>query len=197
MATTRPKRSIDLRVARTRATLHDALLALIPDKGYEAITVSDICERAKIARSTFYMHYTGKDDLMRSGFKNLHDLVGNSQMLASTQRNPMKCNLAFSRAIFEHARGHAHLHRTLIGSRGGTIAIDMIRQVLCEVVRRQLFAAGTKPKDAVHRELVVNYMVGAFMGVVAWWLDGGAELPIERIDDMFRHLASEGMASLN
>jgi hypothetical protein len=40
-------------------------------------------------------------------------------------------------------------------------------------------------------------MVGAFMGVVAWWLDGGAKLPIERIDDMFRHLASEGMASLN
>src|SRR6516165_9018853 len=135
MATTRPRRSIDRRVARTRATLHDALLALIPDKGYDAITVSDICERAKIGRSTFYTHYTGKDDLMRSGFKNLHDLVGNSQILASTQRNPMKRNLAFSRAIFEHARGHAHLHRTLMGSRGGTIALDMIRQVLCEVVR--------------------------------------------------------------
>ena len=84
-----------------------------------------------------------------------------------------------------------------MGSRGGTIALDMIRHILSDVVRRELFAAGKNPKDAVHREIVVRYMVGAFMGVVAWWLDGGAELPIERIDDMFRHLASEGMASLN
>jgi len=197
MATTMSKRSIDRRVARTRATLHDALLALIADKGYEAITVRDICGRAKIGRSTFYTHYTGKDDLMRSGFKNLRDLVGDSQMVASTQRNPKQRDLAFTRAIFEHARRHAHLHGMLMGSRGGTIALDMIRHMLSDVVRRELFAASKKPKDAKLRELVVRYMVGAFMGVVAWWLEGGAKLPIERIDDTFRRLASEGMASLD
>jgi AcrR family transcriptional regulator len=192
-----PNRSIDRRAARTRATVHDALLALIRDKGYDAVTVSDICERAKIARSTFYAHYTGKDDLMRSGFKNLSDLVGDSQMVASTQRDPKQRDLAFSRAMFEHARSHVHLHGTLMGSRGGTIALDMIRHMLCDVVRREFFAAGKKPMDGVNRELIVRYMVGAFMGVVAWWLDGGAKLPIERIDDMFQRLASEGMASLD
>ncbi len=197
VARTMSEQSIDRRVARTRATLHDALLALIPDKGYEAITVCDICKRAKVARSTFYTHYTGKDDLMRSGFKTLRNLVGGPHKVGSMPHNPKQRELAFSRAMFEHARGHAHLHRTLMGSRGGTIALDMIRHTLSDVVRRELLAADNKAKDALDREVAVSYVVGAFMGVVAWWLEGGAKLPIERIDGMFRRLASEGVASLD
>jgi len=59
------KKPIDRRVARTRAMLEQALVSLVPKKGYEAITIEDICDAANIGRSTFYGHYTGKDDLMR------------------------------------------------------------------------------------------------------------------------------------
>ena len=58
--------TIDRRVAGTRAALHDALLKLVVEKAYEAITVEDICRRADVGRSSFYAHYTGKDDLMRA-----------------------------------------------------------------------------------------------------------------------------------
>ncbi|RUW95783.1 TetR family transcriptional regulator, partial [Mesorhizobium sp. M8A.F.Ca.ET.059.01.1.1] len=51
--------TIDRRVARTRALLQDALIALIPERGYAAITVEDICEKANVGRSTFYTHYAG------------------------------------------------------------------------------------------------------------------------------------------
>ncbi|RTM09235.1 MAG: TetR family transcriptional regulator [Hyphomicrobiales bacterium] len=61
------RRAIDRRVARTRATLQHALISLIPKKGYEAVTVEDICDAANVGRSTFYAHYTGKDDLKRRG----------------------------------------------------------------------------------------------------------------------------------
>src|SRR4051812_31721986 len=57
------KGTMDRRVARTRALLQDALIALIPELGYAAITVEDICEKADVGRSTFYTHYAGKDDL--------------------------------------------------------------------------------------------------------------------------------------
>ncbi|MBN9138523.1 MAG: TetR family transcriptional regulator, partial [Phyllobacterium sp.] len=61
------ERTIDRRIARTRATLQHALISLIPKKGYEAITVEDICDVANVGRSTFYAHCTGKDDLKRRG----------------------------------------------------------------------------------------------------------------------------------
>lgn len=47
--------------------------------------------------------------------------------------------------------------------------------------------------DAIPRELVVEYLVGAYMALLTWWLDGGAKLPPEQIDAMFRHLATEGI----
>lgn len=197
MATTMPKRVIDRRVARTRAALHDALLSLIPVKGYEPITVRDICVRANIGRSTFYTHYAGKDDLMRSGFKTLRDLVGDPPKRALARRDHKRSGLAFSRTMFDHARRHAHLHGVLIDSRGGTIALDAIRRMLSDVVRSELAATGSKPKDAVPREFVVRYLVGAFMGVVTWWLEGGARLPIEQVDAVFQRLAREGIASLD
>ena len=48
---------VDRRVQRTRHLLNEALMSLIMEKGYEAITVQDIIDRANLGRSTFYAHY--------------------------------------------------------------------------------------------------------------------------------------------
>jgi len=55
----------DRRTERTRAALMSAFVGLLLDEGYEAVTVERVAERANVGRSTFYMHYTGKDDIMR------------------------------------------------------------------------------------------------------------------------------------
>jgi len=76
----------------------------------------------------------------------------------------------------------------------GAIALGTIRQILSDLVRNELAAAATKKSaDAIPRELVVQYVVGAFMAVMTWWLDGGAKLPPLRIDAVFRQLATEGI----
>ena len=66
-----PKAVMDRRIIRTRGVLQHALTSLILKKGYEAITIQDICDEANVGRSTFYAHYTSKDDLKRSGFERL------------------------------------------------------------------------------------------------------------------------------
>ncbi len=53
------------------ARLQQAHKSLLLKKGYEAIRVKDICDVANVGRSTFYAHYTGKDDLKRSGLEQL------------------------------------------------------------------------------------------------------------------------------
>ena len=59
--------------------LQHALISLILKKGYEAITVQDICDEANMGRSTFYAHYTSKDDLRRSSFEHLRKLLTDRQ----------------------------------------------------------------------------------------------------------------------
>ena len=53
------------------------------------------------------------------------------------------------------------------------------------------------PIYVIPREVVIQYVVGAYMAVLTWWLDGGARLPPQRIDAMFRHLATKGVIPPN
>jgi AcrR family transcriptional regulator len=187
------KRPIDRRVARTRAMLQKAHISLILEKGYEAITVEDICDAANVGRSTFYAHYTSKDDLMRSGLENLRRVLVDRQRDAlATPGDIRHRSLGFSLTLFEHARDHIDLHRGLVG--GGAVALGIIRQILSDLVRDELTATvDKKSANAIPRELVVQYVVGAYMAVLTWWLEGGAKLPPQRIDAIFRRLATEGI----
>src|SRR5215207_798438 len=56
----------DARVKRTRDALGDALITLMQEKPFETIKVQDVLDRAQVSRSTFYTHYTDKDDLLMS-----------------------------------------------------------------------------------------------------------------------------------
>ena len=62
---------IDRRIQRTRHELREALFALIIERGYEAITVLDITERANLGRTTFYLHYHEKEELLVDSVKEL------------------------------------------------------------------------------------------------------------------------------
>src|SRR5690348_7228202 len=56
----------DRRVERTRDLLQKSLIELIDERGYDAVTVQDIVDRANVARATFYVHFTSKDNLFLS-----------------------------------------------------------------------------------------------------------------------------------
>ena len=192
------KKPIDRRVARTRAMLQQAHLSLILKKDYEAITVEEICEAANVGRSTFYAHYTSKDDLRRSGLDHLRRLLVDRQSDTLAAPGDIRDrSLGFSLTMFEHARDHIDLYRALIGGRGGAVALGTIREILSDLVRGELTATVDKdPSDVIPRELIVRYVVGAYMAVMTWWLDGGVKLPPRRVDAMFRRLATEGILSM-
>ncbi|NLT16666.1 MAG: TetR family transcriptional regulator, partial [Clostridiales bacterium] len=49
---------------RTQKAVADAFLALIRERAYEGISVTDICKRADIVRKTFYNNFKSKDDVV-------------------------------------------------------------------------------------------------------------------------------------
>jgi AcrR family transcriptional regulator len=183
---------IDRRAARTRKALHQALMALILRKGYEGITVQDIIDEADVGRSTFYAHYTGKEGLLRSGFQFLRAELADAQRAARLETDGSRDEpLGFSLALFEHASGYTDVYRALVGGRGGTVAVTEIRQILSELVRKELSAV--RDDGTVSHELVVQFIVGAFLTVLTWWLERKPGLPPPQVDAMFRRLALHGI----
>ncbi|ULQ59275.1 TetR family transcriptional regulator [Brucepastera parasyntrophica] len=60
----------DRQIRRTKGWIFEALLSLMDKKPYAKISISDICEKAGIARTTFYRYYNDKDDVFFEYFDN-------------------------------------------------------------------------------------------------------------------------------
>lgn len=184
---------MDRRISRTRGLLQHAFIALIMRKGYDATTIQDICEEANVGRSTFYSHYTSKDDLKRKGLEHIRAaLQARQKETLSGVQNEAARPFGFSLTMFEHARDHLPLYRALLGSDGATISLGSIRQIIADLVRTEVAAAFPMGTASEIRELKVHFVVGAFMGVLTGWMDSGAvQHPID-VDMLFRSMITEG-----
>jgi AcrR family transcriptional regulator len=50
----------------TALLMDEALLILLERKDFAFISVKEICDKAGVNRSTFYLHYENMDDLMKN-----------------------------------------------------------------------------------------------------------------------------------
>src|SRR5215213_8621419 len=96
--------SVDRRALRTRTTLHRALIGLIIERDYDEISVGDIAEAANVGRSTFYAHFTDKDDLLRTGLGHLRGMVFEHIRAASGEDHAATRTLGFSRFMTAHLK---------------------------------------------------------------------------------------------
>lgn len=113
MTVTQIKNPDDPRVKRTRKLLHDAFDSLLTEKGFEAITVQDIAERATLNRATFYAHFQDKFDLVdsriRGQFKDRLESVLPAASPLSAGSLEKLCRTVFD--YLAEAYGHCHIDR--------------------------------------------------------------------------------------
>jgi AcrR family transcriptional regulator len=183
--------TIDRRVTRTRALLQDALINLIPERGYAAITVEDICEKANIGRSTFYTHYAGKDELRRATIDAHLRLPSDRHSSAGLDKSHL---FAFSLPVFVHARAFRSLHRVLLASSGDTIH-DELRERIRRAVRSELIAKRIGEADLTV-EFAVQFISGAFLAVLAWWVAAEKDLSPVEVDGLFQKAAANGLCAM-
>jgi AcrR family transcriptional regulator len=71
------------RSRRTREALLRAARAILEQEGFEALTMSEVAERAEVTRRAVYMHFGSRSDLVRAVFEHVADAEG---LQASLQR---------------------------------------------------------------------------------------------------------------
>ena len=184
----------DRRARRTRDTLQDTLMRLTVERGYDGLTVADIAAAANVGRSTFYAHFTDKDDLLRSAAGSLRNALVQEHAAAGLEGTGTDRILGFSRFMTAHMAEQRVLIRALMRGRAGPILLDLIRHALCDIVRAEL-APGVKSAYApLNDELSVQFLVGGYMSILVWWLDRGAKEPPEVIETAFRPMALNGLS---
>ena len=185
----------DRRIGRTRRMMHEALMALIVEKGYEAVTVQDILDRADVGRSTFYSHFRQKDDLLLAGFDHLRLLFEQQQQSLMAARKGMKepdFNLILE--FFRHAEQHHKLYKAMVGKQSGEMILRYVRQYLVSELKEPLVAL-MKRRKAPHVpvEVAVHWLVSSLLSLITWWLDNNMPYSVEKMDEMFRQLTMPGI----
>jgi len=189
--------STDRRIVRTREALRCAFHTLILEKGYDAVTVHDIVQRANVARSTFYAHHAGKESVLLDGIATLREFLLKVQRESREKKGAPMALFDFSGALFEHAADHRDLYHALMGDRGGAVMARSFRQMLDRLMRRNLtesLATDRKP-PLIPLEAAVRYSVEALMGVLTWWVEAKPQLPPSEGDRVFRQLVVPSLAA--
>jgi len=198
---------VDRRIQRTRLALRSALLELIKEKGFEAISVEEITERANLGRATFYLHYKDKEDLLLEEFR---EMARNRVQVLSEipvllwKSNQGQIELVDNRVplmplllVFEHAAQNADLYRILLRGESSQRIIEQIREIIVESIneivrtRQQTEMPARLPEVPV--EMLAAYFSGALMSSLNWWLEQPEPMHPEEMARNFQHLFFPGV----
>ena len=180
---------LDRRERRTRQLLSQALLALIQEKRYDAITVQDIIDRADVGRSTFYAHYRDKDDLFATAFQAVME-----QLLGEIEEGGEADRVIPSLQLFRHFRENHHLYWALARSRGLDTLNRASRDYLTQLIERRVTrVVGRKQDLTVPLPILSDYLAGALMNLTHWWFEHRMPYPPEQMDEIYQRLVMPGV----
>lgn len=174
----------------TRSRLKTALMELLDRKDYDAVTVREIAERAGVGRSTFYTHFGSKEELLFDGF--------GDWLVALAVDHPE----GFSLPLLRHVRSQQRFFRSVILGNASSRVRGKVTELLAGVVERQIAgrdAVRERPPDrgsswrfeSVARQVTAaraHALAGAFLELVAWWLEDGRHWTPEDVDGVYREM---------
>lgn len=177
---------LDRRVKRTHEKLRSALVALILERGWDAVSVMDVCGRAEVGRSTFYLHFADKEDLLVSGFDQLLEEL-------HTERRRAVGTFGFAEALIEHARENTRLFRAIVGRKSGQVAQRRMRDVIAVLVEAELAALGV---EQAQRSTTAKFLSGGLFELLTAWLESSRKGDARALAATFRRLTKGALGSV-
>ena len=182
----------DRRARRTRQMLRDAFLALLKKKRYEDISVQDIIEWADVARSTFYVHYVDKQDLLVGRQGVFASGLGGHAEPAATQEEKRHEPVISTRAWFHHIRAQRDILKIIARDSAMELAMKNLHDILRADIQAQV-QKSLPEDDLVPPALVVDYLAGSLMTLIQWWVKQGMKYSPEQMDETFQRLVTPGL----
>jgi AcrR family transcriptional regulator len=163
----------NLRLRRTQKLLREALVELIEERNFDALTVGEITERAMVSRAAFYRNYQDKFDLVEQIFAEAVQALFDAISPPGTE-HPPEIWVRF----FEHIAEYERLYRALLGRKGSPWFVLKMRATIVDLVKGfQRLSLGqplTNPLTYPEADsFTVNLVATMLVEAVTWWLEQG------------------------
>lgn len=200
-----PVEKTDRRVLRTRRQLREALITLILEKGYDTVKVEDITDRADLGRTTFYLHYRDKEELLldsieviadelkaRIGINALENSAGNQATIPITERGGAGILM-----VMRHAAANSTLYRIILNGGAAAHVLNHIRTLLADTARQvieyRLQQFQPPVVLTVPMDVICAFFASSLLGFITWWLDNALPYTPEEMADYFANIFFNGL----
>ncbi len=184
------RRKPDQRIRRTCERLGSALLALIQEKPIDDVTVQQVLERASVGRSTFYLHYRDKDDLLLSQLEGFLKIMST----ALAVRKEASHRVVPVAELFAHIGNQNKLYRALADSGRLPDFFDLAQGYFARGIEQRL-TESKRLSNLPQRELAARAAAwaGSMLSLLRWWLDRGEKESPSAMDDLFHRMVWNGL----
>ena len=185
-----PPLKVDARTRRTREALGDALMALIVEKPFDSITVQDVLDRAGVGRSTFYAHYSDKDDLFFSDVEEFWEMMAG----ALSRNGDRSERVAPVSELFAHVGEMHTVYRAMVDAGRIHEVLELGHGHFARAFERRFEeiprASGI---PAPTRAALANAQAGALFSLLTWWITRGMPGTPAEMDALFHRMFWSGV----
>lgn len=159
----------DIRYQRTKNNILEALIDLLKKKNFDQITVKEICDKATISRSGFYLHYTDKYDLVK---KYQFELMRKGMTVFATNFGKNKRKMILEALNnFQH---EGQLLGLLISKNGSSEIKEQVKQSMRENAQKNMLPyLKIASENETQRRYLLSFFSNAIFGVLQEWVDTG------------------------
>ena len=159
---------MDRRVQRTRQLLRKALIELINEKGYDSLTIQDITDRANLGRTTFYLHYQSKAHLLLDHHAALLDML----KLDAWSREELLAEVVASGLVefLERIALNRGFYMAIITAKEAEAINRGMQEQMVNNLHESISAALPERSSRMPLIIVCNYVVGAQLALIKWWM---------------------------
>ena len=173
---------------KTAARMDEAFLELLEKKDLAYITVKEICEKAGVNRSTFYLHYETVSDLLTESMAYISNRLrdyykpGTDGIVARLRDCPTHelylLTPAYLTPYLNYVKDHKRVFRTALEN-AATLQLDdiydkMFRHVFTPILDRY----HVSEQD---RNYIMAFYIRGLIAIITEWLKGDCADPIDHV----------------
>lgn len=172
----------------TAKKMDKALIFLLEEKPFEYITVSEICQRAEVNRSTFYLHYENTVDLLNETAKFLLDdfssyfSIDAENMISNFDKRALdELNFISDKYLhpyLSYIKDNERVFSTVL-AHSISFRFNEIFQRLYENVFNPILERYNYP--SADRKYAMMFYLNGITAIVTEWLKDGCEKTIEEV----------------
>lgn len=183
----------------TAARMDEALLELLEQKDFAYITVKELCARAGVNRSTFYLHYETLADLLAESAQHIIDRFvaamphDTQEFLEKLPERPVEelylITPEYLVPYLTYVKEHRRVFRTTVEQASALRMTDAYEALSRHVFLPILNRFGVSAAD---REYLMAFYISGLMAIINRWLQADCQDSIEHIISVMQTCIAHG-----